>query len=57
MAEGEALGVKLLLEGGAENPGLEGGGRAPNGRGFNRWETKPFLTWKNVRIRKRMVDR
>jgi hypothetical protein len=27
VAEGEALGVELLFKGGAENPGLKGGGR------------------------------
>ena len=37
--------------------GFESGGRAPNGRGFPRFETKPVLTWKNLTIRKRMVDR
>ena len=37
--------------------GIETGGRAPNGRGFKRWETKPFLDWEKVRIRKRMIER
>jgi hypothetical protein len=37
--------------------GVETGGRAPNGRGLPRFELKPVLIWKNLRIEKRMVER
>lgn len=37
--------------------GVETGGRAPNGRGLPRFETKPELVWKQLRIRKKMVER
>jgi hypothetical protein len=37
--------------------GVESGGRAPTGRGLPRFELKPVLIWKNLRIEKRMVER
>ena len=37
--------------------GLEKGGRAPNGRGFDSFESKPTLRWKTFEIEKKIVER
>ena len=37
--------------------GVEKGGRAPNGRGLPRFETRPFLLWRNLKIPKKIIER
>jgi hypothetical protein len=37
--------------------GVKAGGRAPNGRGLPRFESRPVLQWRNLKIKKKMVER
>ncbi len=37
--------------------GLESGGRAPNGRGLPKWESRPNITWKELIIKKEFRER